>query len=160
MSARGLTHEAAKGASVEWYTPPELFDRIGLHFDIDPCSPMAGPVPWVPADTFYSPRENGLLSPWQGKVWLNPPYGPEAPAFLHRLAEHGNGMALLFARTETRWFQAAAPRADAVSFLRDRLYFIRGDGATGRSAAGSVLLAWGEECASALARADLGWTVS
>lgn len=154
--------ETAVGETVEWYTPPELFEAIGLTFDLDPCSPMAGPVPWVPARRFLSPAENGLVVPWEGRVWLNPPYGPLAPAFLHRLAEHGDGIALVFARTETRWFQSSAPRADAVVFLRNRVSFVRQDGtreARGRTGSGSLLLAYGEACASAVARADLGWTV-
>jgi len=35
----GFTHESARNESVDWYTPPELFDALGLTFDLDPCSP-------------------------------------------------------------------------------------------------------------------------
>lgn len=48
--------------------------------------------------------------------------------------------------------------ADAVCFLRERLHFIRPDGASGRSSFASVLMAWGSECVEAIRRADLGWT--
>ena len=27
---RGFTHESARNESVEWYTPPELFDALGV----------------------------------------------------------------------------------------------------------------------------------
>lgn len=151
--------QTAVGSTVEWYTPPELFTAIGLTFDLDPASPGADVVPWVPARRHITARENGLLQPWNGLVWLNPPYGPQATPFLHRLAEHGEGIALVFTRTETGWWNAVAPRADLVCFLRERVWHIRDDGHRGRSAMGSALLAFGRECSEAVLRADLGWCV-
>lgn len=153
-------HEAPWGATREWFTPPELFDTLGLRFDLDPASPMSGPVPWVPAERFYSPRENGLVMPWDGRVWLNPPYGPPGVAFVHRMVEHGDGLLLVPARTETRWFQLAAQRANAICFLRDRLHFIRADGVRGRASFGSTIMAFGPDCARALWDARLGWPMA
>jgi hypothetical protein len=40
-------HEPCIGQSDDWYTPREIFDALGLVFDVDPCSP--GPDHWVPA---------------------------------------------------------------------------------------------------------------
>lgn len=151
-------HEAPWGATREWFTPPELFDRLGLRFDLDPASPMAGPVPWVPADRFYSPTENGLMAPWTGRVWLNPPYGPPGVAFVQRMVEHADGLLLVPARTETRWFQLALREADEFCLLRDRLHFIRADGYQERAPFGSALFAWGWQSALALQHADLGYT--
>lgn len=152
-------HEAPWGSTREWYTPPEVFDALGLRFDLDVASPMGGPVPWVPADRFYSPRENGLMQPWEGRVWCNPPYGPPGMAFVQRMVEHGNGMLLVPARTETRWFQHAAYRADAVTFLAERIHFIREDGHQARASFASVLMGFGDTCRDALIRTDLGWTI-
>lgn len=148
-------HEKPVGATVEWYTPPELFRAIGLRFDLDPASPNP-PVPWVPASRFL--WSGGECLPWEGRVWLNPPYGPLAVDFIDRMVQHGNGMMLLPARTETRAFQYAASGADSVCFLRDRLHFIRADGLQARSSFGSVLFAYGYECHMALVAASLGWT--
>jgi hypothetical protein len=151
-------HEAPVGATSEWYTPRSLFDALGLGFDLDVCSPMAGPVPWVPAVRFLTARENGLVAPWSGRVWCNPPYGAMLPAFAHRMATHGDGVLLMPARTETRAFQHVAPIASVVTFLRDRLHFVRDDGLQARAAFPSVLLAFGPDCGGALRTADLGWT--
>ena len=50
--------------------------------------------------------DNGLLMPWEGRVWLNPPYGNEAEAFMELMSMHqGGGLALIFMRSDTRWFQ-------------------------------------------------------
>jgi hypothetical protein len=137
-------HEKPVGATVEWYTPPEFFDRLGAHFDLDPASPGADIVPWVPAKRHYTPADDGLAQPWHGRVWLNPPYGPAGVPFIERMMEHGSGLMLLPARTETRIFQRAMYEADAVCFLADRLHFIRSDGHQGRAAFASALLAFGD----------------
>lgn len=156
------SQETALGSTIEWYTPPELFERLGLEFDLDPASPMDGPLPWVPAKRFYSARENGLVQPWEGRVWLNPPYGPAMRPFLDKMDHHRDGLVLVFARTETRWLQHYAPRADLVCFLRDRLSFVAEDrrwNRRGQAGSGSILLAYGTASVAAVERADLGWTI-
>lgn len=152
-------HELAIAHTTEWYTPPGLFEALGLTFDMDVASPMAGPVPWVPARRFVNPAENGLVVPWDGRVWCNPPFGRLLPKFAHRMVEHGNGVLILPARTETRLFHATAPVADAVCFMFNRLHFIREDGYQARAGYATILMGFGAECADAIARAGLGWTV-
>jgi hypothetical protein len=150
-------HEAPVGATVEWYTPKSLFDTLGLTFDLDPASPCPA-VPWVPARTHYC--IDGEKLPWEeGRVWLNPPYGPSGVRFIERMIEHNDGLLLLPARTETRIFQAAARAASRVVFLRDRLHFVRPDGRASRASFGSVLMAFGTDAEMLLAvdRAALGW---
>ena len=153
-----VVYERAVGATVEWYTPPSLFSRLLLYFDLDPaCGGTRCVVP------FRGPRhclaENGASVPWEGRVWLNPPHGPAALPFISRMVEHRNGVLLSAARTETRWFQKAAASADVVCFLADRLHFVRDDGLQARSSFASVLMAWGPTPASAVVDSDLGWWV-
>lgn len=151
-------HERPVGATVEWYTPPSLFDALRLDFDLDPASPGAAVVPWVPAARHLTRAEDGLAHDWTGRVWLNPPYGRDLPDFVWRMVKHGDGMLLVAARTETQWFQYAAKHAAVVTFLRDRLHFIRADGLQARSSFASALLAYGNDCAAALWMASLGWS--
>ncbi|HSS34294.1 MAG TPA: DNA N-6-adenine-methyltransferase [Solirubrobacterales bacterium] len=153
----GFRHEPTVGGSVEWYTPPELFAALGLTFDLDPASPPGG-LPWVPAVQHFSRDDDGLSRPWHGRVWLNPPYGRRVGEWLDRLAVHGDGMALVFARTDTAWFERAFRAATAACFVRGRLHFISGDGrpAPGPAAAPSLLLAYGLSCSLALAASELG----
>ena len=84
----------------EWLTPPEIIKALG-EFDLDPCAPVKRP--WPTAEKHYTIQDNGLLKPWQGRVWCNPPYN-DAAKWLARCAEHGNAIALVFARTETKMF--------------------------------------------------------
>lgn len=51
----------------DYYTPREVFERLGLTFDLDVCAPPGG-VPWVPARRYYTTADDGLSQPWFGRV--------------------------------------------------------------------------------------------
>jgi hypothetical protein len=146
-----------RSKSVEWYTPPEIFKALGVSFDLDPAAPPGG-VPWVPAARLFSRADDGLAQQWQGRVWLNPPYGLGISRWMGKLADHGDGLALVFARTDMPWFQQAFGSATAVCFIKGRLQFIPGEGqaAPRQASAPSVLLAYGLPCALVLAESGLG----
>jgi hypothetical protein len=169
----GLTHESPVNGSIEWYTPAWVFEALGLTFDLDPCHPHDR-LPWVPAQFVWTKADDGLKQPWHGRVWMNPPYGKETPLWLERMAVHcdrgfgrvpdGDGIALVFSRTDTAWFHHYAATADAICFMRKRIAFVGPDGLPrpgkdgkkGSPGAGSMLLAWGPECVEALHRSGLG----
>jgi hypothetical protein len=111
----------------EWLTPPYIIEGLGS-FDLDPCSP-GDRRPWDTASYHLSTSENGLLAPWFGRVWCNPPYGRETFKWLNKLARHGSGIALVFARTETVGFHTEIwEKANSVFFFKGRLKFHRIDG--------------------------------
>lgn len=134
----------AEAGKDEWLTPPEILHALG-EFDLDPCAPVVRP--WETAKMHYTVNDNGLRQRWHGRVWLNPPYGPQTGTWLHKLAAHGNGIALVFARTETKaFFDCVWDKAHAVLFLRGRLSFRNVDGSVAPFAAGapSCLIAYGD----------------
>jgi hypothetical protein len=93
--------------------------------------------------------------PRDARVWLNPPFGPKdvLAKFMLRMAQHGNGISLLFVRTETAaLFSAVWGQASAVLFLRGRVHFHRqcGQRAAAPAAAPVVLIAYGGGNASVL----------
>jgi len=157
----GFTHDNVDNKSVDWYTPPWVFERLGLLFSLDPCQPEGG-VPWIPTCQYYTEKDDGLIQPWDGLVWCNPPYGKHTIKWLKKMHEHRNGVALIFARTDTAWFHDYVAKADAILFLKGRIAFVDGLGATGGSGAGagSMLVAWGDVAVSALVEmSDLGLVI-
>lgn len=133
----------------DWLTPPHILRALGP-FDMDPCASQF--QPWRTADCQYTIEDDGLAREWFGRVWCNPPYGPHAEKFLKRMSEHGNGIALVFARTETKAFQTHCWRtADSMLFIAGRLHFFLPNGTEGgASGAPSVLIAWGHRNTEAL----------
>lgn len=143
-------HQSAAMGKDEWLTPPEVLRALGA-FDLDPCSPIRRP--WDTAREHLTALDDGLSKPWRGRVWCNPPYGAEAARWLARLADHGDGIALIFARTETAaWVEHVWAKASAILFIAGRLHFHHVDGrrAAANSGAPSALVAYGEANAQAL----------
>lgn len=153
-------HESCIGASDEWYTPPFIFDALGLQFDLDPCSP--GIDHWVPAKKIYTIADDGLAQPWNGLVFMNPPFGGRNGhvPWLKRFIEHGKGVAIVRAYTSSKWFHDYAVKADCMLFPRGKTQFIRQDGSIGKAPGhGVVLLGMGIISCAALAFSGLGWFV-
>lgn len=147
MTGRIFTPPPSGGTNT-WLTPLPIVMSLG-DFDLDPC----GFPGHQTAKKLVCLPEDGLEADWSGRVWLNPPYGNEAKIWMQRLADHGNGIALIFARTDTQWFfDHVWDRADAVLFLRGRISFISSDLDTPRNNGGaaSVLVAYGTDNAKAL----------
>tara|TARA_Y100001951_G_scaffold21306_1_gene16262 strand:- start:97 stop:594 length:498 start_codon:yes stop_codon:yes gene_type:complete len=135
----------------EWLTPPYIIKEFG-EFDLDPCSPHPDKRPWDTAKNHYYKKMDGLSQSWDGRVWCNPPYGRETFKWLEKLYNHGNGIALIFARTETIGFHEQVwSKAHAVFFFKGRLKFYHVDGSEGDCAnAPSCLVAYGNLNAEAL----------
>lgn len=158
-------HQSHKMIKDEWITPKTIHDAFETYarsqhvptiFDLDPCAAIN--QPWNFAIHQYTIEHDGLNQPWSGNVWLNPPYGKQTAAWLSRLVQHGQGIALIFARTETSdWFDFVWSKATAVLFLRGRLHFHHVDGkrAKHNSGAPSALIAYGGYNARLLQRIDL-----
>lgn len=153
-------HTRREGQTTDsWITPKGLLDRLGP-FDLDPCACI--PQPWPTARHMLTEIDDGMLSAWDGFVWCNPPYGRLLGAWLNRMALHNNGIALVFARTETRaFFESVWPWASSLLFLRGRLTFCLPSGEPapkGHNSGGpSVLIGYGQTACDRLNEcSDLG----
>ena len=143
-----------KGITTEWLTPPEVVSELGL-FHLDPCSPINRP--WDTAKVHYTRIDDGLSKPWWGRVWCNPPYDQNLSQWIRRMINHGDGIMLLFARTEIADFRLLWRHADGFLFLFKRLSFYHVDGTKAKGNAGgpSVLIAFGEDNSEILQKCKL-----
>lgn len=169
-------HQSAKSNTEVWLTPPSLLNKLGGadNFDLDPCAAIN--QPWATARQHYTIEDDGLAQAWNGRTFLNPPYSTSAiKLWLQRMAEHENGIALIFARTETEtFFRSVWEKCDALLFIEGRLHFHvnedtwferkgkppvfvkRGDATDTNSGAPSVLCAYGPENADLLLDSGIG----
>jgi hypothetical protein len=110
----------------------------------------------------YTVNDDGLAKPWRGRVWLNPPFGREAVKWLEKMRDHGNGIALIPARTETSMFYSTVwGHADGVLFIKGRPHFryVNGLRAKFNSGAPIALAAYGSGNLDALLKSGLGFVV-
>jgi hypothetical protein len=143
----GFALESAyHGKTHDWITPKYIIDAFGIGwFDLDPCASVT--QPWSCARKAFTVEQDGLSFPWWGNVWLNPPYGPHTPKWIRSLIDHGEGVALIFSRTEKDlWQKYIFPTADGYLFIDGRVRFCHPDGVPGYADAGSgsCLIAWGQ----------------
>ncbi|UPG92792.1 phage N-6-adenine-methyltransferase [Luteibacter aegosomatissinici] len=155
---RGFQHDRTKGEET-WLTPRWLVDALDLphNADVDPCAP---PVRhWKTARRHFNKVQDGFNRPWDPAhfYWVNPPYGAECGKWMARLADHGNGLLLVFARTDTAAFHESVighPNVAGVFFIRGRLKFANGAGEqVGTAGAPSMLVAYGRRALTVIRRA-------
>jgi hypothetical protein len=113
--------------SDDYYTPAWIFETLGLTFDLDVASPPGG-IPWIPAKRYFTMSDDGLSQPWEGLIWMNPPYS-KPKEWVRRFIEHNNGVALL-PTTKSKWFTTlwTNPKTQCVqvsSNLSGDLEFVR-----------------------------------
>lgn len=130
-----------RGQSEDWLTPPHILQALGK-FDLDPCASLR--QKGKTAARQYTINDDGLNQKWGGRVWLNPPYGDKTDEWMAKLSKHRNGIALIYARTETRmFFDSVWNTANGIFFLQKRLAFVGPDNSTsGEATAPSALISY------------------
>jgi phage N-6-adenine-methyltransferase len=110
-----------------WATPQDFFDEVNAkyNFTLDACANTEN----AKCKKFFSPEQDGLKQNWGGRIWMNPPYGRVIGNWVEKAyQESKNGalvVALLPARTDTRWFHNYIYKKKGVKihFLKGRLKF-------------------------------------
>lgn len=104
-----------------WLTPDWIVDALGV-FDLDPCG---APDHALARHTYLLENgDDGLIDPWFGRVWCNPPYGREMRQWIDRLVEHGTGTALIPVATGTKlWQDVIFPHNTSILYWRHRINF-------------------------------------
>jgi phage N-6-adenine-methyltransferase len=135
---------------MNWQTPTRLlealYEAFGI-FDVDPCSPTTNRASApVKARVHYTAADDGLSLPWHGTVFINPPYGRALRMWVAKAEAEvlcGNAstvVALIPARTDTRYWHEHVAGNATVFFLRGRLTFGAADAAAPFP---SMLAIWG-----------------
>jgi len=140
--------EGAAEPSDEWYTPAWLFHALDLTYDIDVCAPIDRTHCTTPARQFIDETTNGLLIPWEGLVWCNPPYSSAGP-WADRMIAHGNGLLLSHVPINGEWCLDTWRTANAVTLFQG-MHFVRPGGELQRPAWWLQLVAFGDTATKAL----------
>jgi len=153
-------HQSTVGKSDEWFTPPEILSKL-CQFDLDPADSISSP--FKTAHKSFTPKEDGLMQKWAGRVWLNPPFNRyQRGLWMEKMAEHNNGIMLIPAALETEnAYKYVWGKCAGILFLeaRPHFYYIDGTRAKANSGCTICLVAYGPENLNILMLSDLGKTV-
>ena len=115
----------SKTITDDWITPRELVKLFGS-FDLDPCASNRQTVHHAKRN-FKLPEHNGLLEPWTGRVWLNPPF-TEMESWANKFMLHGNGIMICPLRMRVKWSKCIWDNFDSVILMRKPPRWIARDG--------------------------------
>jgi len=141
----------AGAATDGWYTPATLIGLAHLllgAIDLDPASCQAAQAV-VKAKRYHTKADDGLMQPWTGRVWLNPPYSAPTVWVRKVLTHYQSGdisqaLVLTNSYTETNWWQDLAA-VGMVLFFRGRQEFWHPEKVGGRNRTGQTLVYLGKE---------------
>ena len=145
--------DRAAAPPTEWETPHWLFDRLSATFGpftLDPACQVgqwtATCVTMTQGGIIYTPKEDGLVQPWRGKVYVNPPYDKSLAQWVETAAHEAaavNGPVLIAmllpVRTGRPWWQKYVTKANAIMYLPGRLQF---EGAENSAPFDSAVALW------------------
>ena len=92
----------------DWETPAKVFDPLNqeFSFSLDVCALPHN----AKCERYFSPADDGLRQRWDGRCWMNPPYGKALQLWVGKaVSEVTNGNAevvvcLVPVRTDARWW--------------------------------------------------------
>ena len=108
-----------------WATPQYVFDVLNeeFKFELDVCANDENHK----CEKYFTKEDDGLSQTWDGRCWMNPPYGREIGKWVKKAYESAKDGAivvcLLPARTDTRWWTDYVMRASELRFIAGRLKF-------------------------------------
>lgn len=108
-----------------WATPQDFFDMVNeeFNFNTDVCATKSN----AKCKHFYSPKEDGLSQSWEGNCWMNPPYGKELKTWIEKASleslKGATVVALIPARTDTKYFHEYIYNQHEIRFIKGRLKF-------------------------------------
>ena len=120
----------------DWATPTAFVGRLAMEFcprgtifTLDPCATERT----AKAPTFYTKADNGLRSPWFGRVFLNPPFSNIAPWVKRAAVKTRDGkcdlvVAILPCSLDTGWFHEWVLPYAELHFIRGRIQFLDAKG--------------------------------
>lgn len=147
MTYREVSHSSK---SAEWPTPAWLVEQLAAEFgpfDLDPAATADN----AKAPAFFTAADDGLMQPWHGLAFCNPPYGRldsrgrEIGAWLRKAAAEvacgrvERAVCLVPARPDTRWWRDAVSIASLVRVYPGRLSF-----GSGRAPFASAIIVFGK----------------
>ena len=132
----------------DWQTPKWLFDKLNIHFNFycDVCASKEN----TKCNKFFDKFNSCLDNDWFECNFMNPPYGREIGKFVKKAYDQWRlndctTVALLPARTDTKWFHDYIYNYTTILFIKGRLKFEGGEKLAPAPFPSMIVIWWGIE---------------
>jgi len=109
--------------------PPNLYSIACLKFNIIPKIDVCATEKNSKCAKFITEKEDSLLVEWKQTFFMNPPYS-KVEKFMKKAyyqhIKHGvEGLILVFAKTDTKWWHEFVENKAEVHFIKGRIKFFK-----------------------------------
>ena len=130
-----------------WETPQELFDEACRKYKVRPSLDVCATRRNKKCALFFS--KDSLSKQWNRSFYMNPPYGKGIIdkwikyAYEQHVKHNVTAMALIFAKTETKWWHKYIQDVAEVYFIKGRVHFqLNGKDVQNSAPYGSAWVIW------------------
>lgn len=146
-----LVYNHSQNINDEWCTPSYIVEAARTvmgGIDVDPASNDSAQET-VMANTYFTKENSSLEQPWNGRVWMNPPYSRVIKQFVEKLVtEVTEGRTTEFCvitnnSTDAKWFHSLLHISHSVCFTGGRIAFLRDGNPVGNNTKGQAIFYFG-----------------
>ena len=122
----------------EYETPDELLKEACWKYNVKPVLDVCCTKNNKKYQKCFTKNEDGLKQQWKEDFFMNPPYSEVnkwiAKAYNEHIKNNVTCIALVYAKTDTRWWHRYVERKAEVHFIQGRIHFLTNGKRTANSA--------------------------
>ena len=126
---KSIKHLANIKIHDNYVTPPSLFAEACKKFNIFPEIDVCDCPFFHLCSKFITEKEDSLLFEWKEDFFMNPPYSKVdkfmKKAYYQHKKHNVNGLILVFAKTDTKWWHSFVEKKAEVHFIKGRIKFLK-----------------------------------
>jgi len=122
----------------DYETPPTLFDQACINYQIRPTLDVCASEKNTKCKNFFTEKQDSLMYEWRETFFMNPPYSKVdrfmKKAYYQHLKHGIDGLILVFAKTDTKWWHNFVEDKAEIHFIKGRIKFYKNGFQTKNSA--------------------------
>ncbi|NIN03688.1 MAG: adenine methyltransferase [Hydrotalea flava] len=122
---KAVQHLSQINIQDDYETPTPLYNWACRHFKVKPVIDVCGSKKHHKTPTYFV--KDALKEQWNKPFWCNPPYSKVNEfikyAYEQHLKHNVNGLILVYAKVDTRWFHKYVQGKAEIYFIKGRVKF-------------------------------------
>ena len=126
--SKSVQHLSSINVRDEWATPKNRFDYVVENYNVTPLLDVCATFLNRKCALFHSKKDSALEKNWVHTWWMNPPYSEISTwmkyAYEQHLKHNVTGVALIYSKTDTRYWHDYVEGKAEVHFIKGRIKFL------------------------------------
>ena len=113
----------------DYGTPPSLYAQGCQKYEIFPTLDVCATEQNTKCRNFFTEKQDSLMYEWKETFFMNPPYSKVdkfmKKAYYQHLKHGIDGLILVFAKTDTKWWHSFVEDKAEIHFIKGRIKFFK-----------------------------------